>query len=191
MPIIAIGGGELKDQETLLIDQFIVKQTQKAQPRALFLPTASGDASDYVDTFNQIYGHLLGCDTRALCLTQAPSTAAMAELVEWADLIYVGGGNTRRMMSIWRQQGLDKLLTKAFEAGTVLCGLSAGAICWFEAGFSDSDSFESTGDWAFSRVEGLGLIPGMLCPHLDSENRTLPLLQNMQEEPIQALALTD
>jgi dipeptidase E len=191
MPIIAIGGGELKDQETLLIDQFIVKQTQKAQPKALFIPTASGDAPDYIDTFNQVYGQLLGCDTRALCLSQAPSMASMSDYVAWADLIYVGGGNTRRMMFQWREQGLDQLLIEAHAAGTVLSGLSAGAICWFESGFSDSDSFESTGDWSYTRIEGLGLIPGLLCPHLDSEHRALPLLQNLLARPTDALALTD
>lgn len=191
MPIIAIGGGELKDQETLLLDQFIVKQTQKAQPRALFVPTASGDAPSYIETFNQIYGLMLGCDTRALCLSREPSASAIAELVDWADLIYVGGGDTRRMMMQWREQGLDRLLIEAEASGKVLCGLSAGAICWFDSGLSDSNRFDANGDWTYTRVEGLGLVPGLLCPHLDSEQRALPLLQNLLSNPVPALALTD
>lgn len=191
MPIIAIGGGELKDQETLLLDQFIVKQTQKAQPRALFIPTASGDAPAYIEAFDQIYGLLLGCDTRALCLSGAPTQEAIADLIGWADLIYVGGGDTRTMMSQWRAHGVDTLLIQAEASGKVLCGLSAGAMCWFDTGFSDSNRFDTHGDWTFTRVGGLGLVPGMLCPHLDSEQRTLPLLQNVLAHPVQTLALTD
>lgn len=191
MPIIAIGGGELKDQETLLLDQFIVKQTQKAQPRALFIPTASGDAPGYIETFNQIYGLMLGCDTRILCLSREPSASAIAELIDWADLIYVGGGDTRRMMKQWRERGLDHLLIESEASGKLLCGLSAGAICWFDSGLSDSNRFDANGDWTFSRVDGLGLVPGLLCPHLDSEQRALPLLQNLLADPVPALALTD
>lgn len=191
MPIIAIGGGELKDQETLLLDQFIVKQTQKAQPRALFIPTASSDAPGYIEAFDQIYGLLLGCDTRALCLSRAPSPSAIADLVGWADLIYVGGGDTRFMMDQWRAHGLDRLLIDAGASGKVLCGLSAGAICWFDVGFSDSNRFDARGDWAYTRVEGLGLLPGMLCPHLDSEQRALPLMQDLLANPVQTLALTN
>lgn len=191
MPIVAIGGGEIAEGQTFNIDQFIVSHTNKPQPRALFIPTASSDAPGYIETFDRVYGQELGCHVRALTLTHTPGDAEIHEAIAWADLIYVGGGNTRKMIELWRERGVDRLLREAHEAGKMLCGLSAGAICWFEAGFSDSDSFDNDGDWAFTRVEGLGLVPGLFCPHLDSEQRTLPLLNHLAADPMPALAATD
>ena len=191
MPIVAIGGGEIAEGQTFNIDQFIVSHTHKPQPRALFIPTASNDAPGYIETFHRVYGEELGCHARALTLTDEPDDAEIVEAIDWADLIYVGGGNTRKMLKLWRERGVDQLLQQAFEADKMLCGLSAGAICWFEAGFSDSDSFEAEGDWQFTRVDGLGFVPGLFCPHLDSEQRTLPLLNHLAADPIPALAATD
>lgn len=191
MTIVAIGGGELGEGETLPIDQFIVSHTRKHQPRALFVPTASGDAPGYIETFERVYGQELGCEIRALTLFDEPGDQEVAQAIEWADLIYVGGGNTRKLMQKWRERGLDRLLTEAWHQGKMLCGLSAGAICWFEAGLSDSDRFETKENWTLTRVEALGLVPGLFCPHLDSENRTLPLLEDLERQPMAALAATD
>ena len=191
MPIVAIGGGELGDGETLAIDQFIVSHSSKPQPKALFLPTASGDAPGYIDTFERVYGQKLKCDTQSLSLSRSPSPETIADAIQWADLIYVGGGNTRRMIASWREHGVDRLLHQAWEQHKMLCGLSAGAICWFESGFSDSDSFETDGEWSFTRVEGLGFVPGLFCPHLDVEHRALPLLNHLERHPESALAATN
>ena len=150
MDIIAIGGGSLKKKETFAIDKYIVKLTGKRSPRALFIPTASIDPEDYCEVFDHIYGDLLRCRTDHLLLYRKPSDrAAAARKIKTADLIYVGGGNTLRMMKLWRRLGIDKLLINAWQQGTVLAGLSAGAICWHEWGHSDSR--------AYSGQEGLGL----------------------------------
>lgn len=170
--IVAIGGGEIGELETEAIDREIVRSTGVARPRALFVPTASNDAGPYWETFQRIYGAHLGCDTSVLrLLADPPSPDQMAEAVGAADLIYVGGGNTLRMMRRWRHLGFDRLLLDAYDKGTVLAGLSAGALCWFSHGHSDSMSFYQAEQWQYIRVRGLGLIPATACPHYDGERR--------------------
>ncbi|RKU36906.1 peptidase E [Candidatus Poribacteria bacterium] len=170
--IVAIGGGELRDLETLEIDKRIVELTGKTRPKALFIPTASGDPAGYMDTFEACYGKHLGCQTRTLALIQNPPTfERMSALVLDSDLIYVGGGNTYRMMKLWRRLGLDTVLAEAASRGIVLSGLSAGAICWFKYGHSDSRSFSSSSEWDYIRVSGLGFINAVYCPHYHVENR--------------------
>lgn len=170
--IIAIGGGELGELETEAIDREIVRSAGLARPRALFVPTASNDAEPYWETFQRIYGDHLGCETSVLRLIgERPSFARMANAVDAADVIYVGGGNTLRMMRRWRHLGFDRLLRKAHTRGTVMAGLSAGALCWFAWGHSDSMSFYRPDQWDYIRVRGLGLIPMTACPHYDGERR--------------------
>ena len=170
--IVALGGGEIKDLETLEIDKRIVELTGKTRPKALFIPTASGDPTGYMDTFAACYGKRLGCQTRTLSLIQTPPAfEEMSALVLDSDLIYVGGGNTYRMMKIWRRLGLDTVLAEAASRGIVLSGLSAGAICWFRYGHSDSRSFSSSSEWNYIRVSGLGFVNAVYCPHYHFENR--------------------
>ncbi|MDE0683855.1 MAG: Type 1 glutamine amidotransferase-like domain-containing protein, partial [Candidatus Poribacteria bacterium] len=96
--IVAIGGGEIREMETAAIDKRIVELTGKTQPKALFIPTASGDAPGYIDTFEMVYGRHFGCQTRTLELTQnPPAFEEMSALVLDSDLVYVGGGNTYKM----------------------------------------------------------------------------------------------
>ena len=170
--IVAIGGGELKTLETTDIDKGIIELTGKTRPKALFIPTASGDADGYVETFEACYGQHFGCQTRVLKLIQnPPAFAEMSALVLDSDLIYVGGGNTYRMMKIWRRLGLDTVLAEAASRGIVLSGLSAGAICWFKYGHSDSRSFSENVAWDYIRVSGLGFINAVYCPHYHREAR--------------------
>jgi dipeptidase E len=174
--IVAIGGGELKKLETLSIDRRIVALTGKRRPEALFLPTASGDPDKYIDTFRRVYGGKLGCKVGVLKLVERPpGHRETAERVLGADLVYVGGGNTYRMMRIWRRLGVDELLRKAAGRGVVLSGLSAGAICWFRSGHSDSRSFSGRADWDYIRVRGLGLVGATFCPHYHVEKREASL----------------
>jgi len=172
MDIIAIGGGSLKEKQTLPIDSFIVRLAGRKKPRALFIPTASNDLQDYCEAFDRIYGDLLGCSTDHLLLYRRPGDRNSADRKIWsADLIYVGGGNTLRMMKMWRRIGIDKLLINAGKRGTVLAGVSAGAICWHEWGHSDSRAYSGKEDWSYIKVRSLGLRRGLYCPHLDSEKR--------------------
>ena len=170
--IVAIGGGEIRELETVAIDKRIVELTGKTQPKALFIPTASSDAPGYIDTFKKVYGEHFGCQTRTLTLIQnPPAFDEMSALVLDSDLVYVGGGNTYKMMKLWRRLGLDTVLAEAASRGIVLSGLSAGAICWFRYGHSDSRSFSSNADWDYIRVRGLGFINAVYCPHYHVEKR--------------------
>ncbi len=184
--IIAMGGGEMRVGETLPLDQQVVFHTGKSSPKALFIPTASSDAVDYYGTFRAMYSEKLGCETDVLYLIREnPTFAEIESKIAWADLVYVGGGNTLKMMRRWRKLGVDGLLKNAHQNGTVMAGLSAGAICWFAYGHSDSRSFSGKSDWQHIRVRGLGLVNALYCPHLDSENRTLPMHEMMKKYPQQ------
>ena len=170
--IVAIGGGELNMLETADIDKRIIELTGKTRPKALFIPTASGEPDGYVETFEACYGKHFGCQTRVLKLIQnPPAFEEISALVLDSDLIYVGGGNTYRMMKIWRRLKLDTVLAEAASRGIVLSGLSAGAICWFKYGHSDSRSFSSRVAWDYIRVSGLGFINAVYCPHYHHEAR--------------------
>lgn len=155
--IVVIGGGELIELETLEIDRKVVQLTQKAKPKALFIPTASSDATGYCDTFSKVYGDILGCETSHLLLvSQTYTHDEITDLITAADLIYVGGGNTRKMLEIWKNTGVDTLLKEAYSSGTVLAGLSAGSICWFEYGHSDSEAFDDQGNGSISSLKPWG-----------------------------------
>ena len=173
MKIIAIGGGKLGLRQTLPIDRFIVGLTRKKRPRALFIPTASGDDAKYCEIFDRIYGRKLNCQVDCLkLLGRHGERRKLAGRILAADLIYVGGGNTMRMMKLWRKIGVDKLLKRAGKQGTILAGLSAGAICWHRWGHSDSMSFSADDrPWSHIRVRSLDFIPYLYCPHLDGEKR--------------------
>ena len=180
--IVAIGGGEISEQETEAIDRRIIALTGKTQPKALFIPTASSDAPGYIETFEAYYGGHFGCQTRHLKLTQdPPAFDEMSALVLDSDLVYVGGGNTFGMMKLWRRLGLDIVLAEAASRGIVLSGLSAGAICWFRYGHSDSQSFSSNPKWDYIRVRGLGFVKAVYCPHYHFEGRETGFAQMIEK----------
>jgi len=169
--IVAIGGGDIRKNTTLAIDKEIVRLSGKRHPRFLFLPTASSDSKSYWDFVNT-YFTKLGYKTDVLFLvTGRPTQYEIKRKISSANIIYVGGGNTLKMMNIWRRQRVDTMLRAAFKRGAVLSGLSAGSICWFDAGHSDSMSYYSPKKWDYIRVTGLGLIKGIHCPHFESATR--------------------
>ena len=164
--IVGIGGGDMAALETLELERRVVELSGKEQPRALFIPTASSDSVERWNVFKSIYRARLGCQTEVLyLLNRNPSQHELQDRLLSADVIYVGGGNTLKMMRRWRRLGVDGLLTAAYERGTVLAGRSAGMICWFKYGHSDSMSFYRGAGWSYVRVRGLGLIDGFACPH--------------------------
>ena len=176
--IVAIGGGNIRKNETLLIDQQIVCVSGKAQPKLLFIPTANLDDAGYVKTIHEHFTKL-GCVVDELCLiTQKPSLEEIKTKIASADIIYVGGGNTLRMMKLWRKLGVDKLLQQAQIQGKVLCGVSAGSICWFSFGNSDSRKFKNP-QADYIKVTGLGFIEALHCPHFDSESERKQSLKKM------------
>ncbi len=163
--IVCIGGGELKTGETLAIDEYIAEEAKKiaGDRRAcgLFLPTASHDCMPYYNTFHKVYTGKFGLKTDvALTVGREWDRDKMREKFARADFLYVGGGNTVFMLEEWERSGLLRLIEEAYERGALLCGLSAGAICWFEEMYSDS---VVEGEYAMYR--GLGWLKGKISPH--------------------------
>ena len=169
--IIAIGGGEVSQNQTYEIDKFIVESSGKEKPNFLFIPTASKDAEPYIRTINALY-QSLGCKTDTLHLSNVEvKREEVNQKIECADIIYVGGGNTAYMMEVWKEYAVDKALLRAYKSGKVLAGLSAGSICWFIAGHSDSEFIEDIENPKHKWVKGLGIIPYLHCPHYDEPER--------------------
>ena len=183
--IVAIGGGEIAQHETLAIDKEIIRLSGKKRPTVLFIPTASSDAQGYIDTFTDYYGKFLNCNVNVLKLiNQHIDAKEISEKIFSSDIIYVGGGNTLMMMTLWRKLGIDKMLKKAYTEGIVLCGISAGAICWFKFGNSDSRRFKNS-KAPLIKVSGLSLLDGLLCPHYHSikyDKDRVPSLKEMMEK---------
>lgn len=190
--IIAIGGGDFKANKTLSIDREIVRTANTQHPRLLFVPTASHDDLAYAKAITKHFSDL-GCTVETLLLwKERPDHLELAARFDTADIIYVGGGNTLKMMNRWRKLGVDKLLTHARERGVVLSGVSAGSICWFSYGSSDSRK-DKDPDADYVKVAGLGFINALHCPHYDSELARRASLQQMMRKfkDIVAIALDD
>lgn len=189
--ILAIGGGNIKKGKTVAIDKEIVRCANKTHPVLLFIPTASSDNKEYADAVKHYFNDL-GCtvDTLWLC-KEKPSYQELSAKILGADIIYVGGGNTLKMMRRWRFLGVDKLLRQAHDKGTVLCGVSAGSICWFNAGNSDSRK-DNNPAADYIKVTALGFIDALHCPHYDSESeRKESVKKMMQQESGVGIALQD
>ncbi len=163
---IALLGGGFSDDPDPLIDDFVLVSTGRARPRVCFLPTASGDSAGYVERFHAAFDGR-DCEPAVLPLFRRTHQDLRA-LVLGQDVLYVGGGNTANMLAVWRVHGMDAILREAYDAGVLLCGISAGAACWLDACLTDS-----FGPLAPLR-DGLGLLPGSLCPHYDSEGDRRP-----------------
>ena len=172
--IVAMGGGGFSDDDPLL-DDFILGLTGKERPRVCFVPTASGDAAAYIERFYAAFTRR-SCEPTHLSLFQLPYPA-VGDILRSHDVIYVGGVSTANMLAIWRLHGLDETLRHAWERGVVVAGISAGGLCWFEAGVTDSLSPELV-PWR----GGLGLVPGSFCPHYDGEPNRRPAYHRFVRE---------
>ncbi len=156
-----MGGGGFSMDDNPLLDQYIIDSAGKPNPKICFLPTASGDSDGYRLEFYKGLSKL-NCRLTDLQLFRR-TISDLTEFVCSQDIIYVGGGSTANMLTVWKTHGLDSALKIAYEKGTVLAGLSAGSICWFEEGVTDS-----LGP-GFKKFNCLGFLEGSNCPHYDSE----------------------
>jgi peptidase E len=184
--IIALGGGGFSmEPENPALDRYILQQTGQARPKVCFFPHATDDAVRYVRNFYEAFTRL---DVRPSALSLFnPPTADLASFLLEQDVIYVGGGNTKSMLALWREWGVDTILRTAWENGIVLAGISAGAICWFEQGLTDSIP------GPYTALKCLGFLPGSCSPHYDGEVQRRPRFhQLLAEGKIQpGLALDD
>ncbi len=163
--IVAFGGGGFSmESGNPLLDDYVLSLTGSARPRVCFLPTASGDADHYVVRFYRAFG-ADRCDPSHISLfRREQGPADIAEHLLSQDLIYVGGGSVISLLGVWRAHGIDGTLRAAWERGVVLCGLSAGSLCWFADAVTGFHG-------AARRVAGLGLLPFSNCVHYEREGR--------------------
>lgn len=176
--ILGIGGGDLNSYTNLSYHRLIVKMAQAeiSQPTALFVPTASNDDPAQYEIFKKIYGHGLGCKTDQILLMDNPmSLKEIGEKIRKANIIFVGPGNSLMMMRRFRHLDVAPLLYKAYQRGTIMAGIGAGASCWFRFAHSDAMSFyrsKQKGNWKFIRVKCLGLVDRiMLSPYYQNPER--------------------
>jgi dipeptidase E len=161
--IVAFGGGGFSmERGNTLLDDYVLALTGKERPKVCFLPTASGDADHYIVRFYRAFG-AVRCEPSHVSLFRREQAAGdMHEELLASDLIYVGGGSVISMLGAWRAHGLDVTLRQAWERGVVLCGLSAGSLCWFAEAVT---AFHGPA----RAVRGLGFLPFSNCVHFDAE----------------------
>lgn len=180
--LVAIGGGEngrylsngkYREYETEPMDKEIIKLTGKDKPNYLFIVHAQPFNNDieegYFKTMKRIYGDMFGCNCMDLKSDELNTMAIVKEKIKWADIIYEGGGDTLKMINLWKKTGFDKVLLKAYNDGKVICGISAGAVCWFNS--CNSDSKINNDDITFSSIDCLNWINAYITPHVDENGR--------------------
>jgi len=169
--LIVLGGGGFSADKNRAIDRHFLAQTARARPRVLFIGTASGDAESYRRRF---YAAMAKLDCRPAHLSLfEPPPGDLAAFVLAHHAIFVGGGNTRSLLALWREWKLDEILRHAYDRGTVIGGVSAGLICWFDWGVTDSIP------GALTPLRCLGWLPGSACPHYDAEKARRPTFRRL------------
>ncbi len=173
--IIAIGGGEIKNKTTLEIDRYVAELAKahagEIRANALFMGTASHDSMPYFNSFRKTYTSVFDIKAEvALMVYGEMNVDRIAQKIKKADCIYIGGGDTLYMLDKWAELGIDKLLIDAYNNGTIICGLSAGAICWFKDMYTDYEIMRGkSADYVLKK--GLGVLDGCMCPHFDDREK--------------------
>ena len=169
--IVAIGGGGFgRNPNEAIIENYILNLSDSKKPNITFFPTASAENSDYIVNFYTAFSNL-NCNAKHISLFK--NTPNLDSIVNESDIIYIGGGNTKSMLAVFREWNLDKLLLKAYKEGKVLAGVSAGAICWFNQGITDS--------WedGLRVLDCMGILEGVCCPHYDGEVNRKPSVEKL------------
>jgi peptidase E len=162
------GGGFTMEPDNPRLDDFVLSLTRRQPARVCFMPTASADCATTIVRFYRAFSSRSVASDLTLfdspVLPRRPARSAdISSFVADQDVIYVGGGNTANMLALWRAHGVDLALRDAWMNGAVLAGVSAGMLCWFSGGVTDSfGGFELLRD-------GLGLVDAVACPHWDGE----------------------
>jgi dipeptidase E len=172
--IVAMGGGgfSMEPRNPMLDDFVLGLARRKRRPRVCFVGTASGDSDSYLRRFHTAFPPSRAAATHLTFFERTVSV--LKTFVMEQDVIYVGGGSSANMLAVWRLHGFDRVLRMAWNAGVVMAGISAGAICWFEDGITDSFGMPFRG-----LKDGLGFLRGACCPHYDGEPERRPVLRRL------------
>ena len=174
--IVAIGGGGFgRSLGNLKIEKYIISLISKKRPKICFIPTASGDSNLYKLNFYRAFSKL---DCISSHIDFFSRTENLEEKVLTQDIIYVGGGNTKSMLAVWKDWNLHNILKNAYKNGIVMSGVSAGAICWFDKGVTDSFAKE------LAILDCLGIINENACPHFDEEKEREPYVNDVINKDI-------
>lgn len=194
--IMAIGGGENGRQlpdgtfapyNTKSIDEEIVKLSNKSNPNFLFINHAMESLEiqeSYFQTMKKIYGDKLNCNCRDLKSNELIDLETVKEKINWADIIYEGGGDTEYMINLWKETGFDRILYDAWNEGKIISGISAGAICWFASGNSDTID-------GFTSLECLNWYNYYVTPHANEEGRTETTKEHLKEKDTVGILLSN
>lgn len=195
--IIAIGGGEngridengkKLDYETFEIDKEIVKLTNKDKPNFLFICHSfsfSLEIQDsYFETMKKIYGDMFGCNCKHLRSDELDNINIVKEKVDWADIIYEGGGDTDSMVKLWKKTKFDQILYDAWQDGKVICGISAGAVCWFNSCNSDNED-------GFEVIKCLNWFNLFITPHVNEKGRYESTKEQLNNNDMVGLLLSN
>ena len=169
--IVAIGGGGFsRNNRSYLIEKYILNLSEKNCPNICFLPTATGDNDSYIVRFYSIF-NTLNCQPSHIEFFKR--TTNIKNHILGQDIVFVGGGNTKSMLAIWNDWGMVDLLHNAYNEGVIMSGVSAGAICWFTNGITDS--WEND----LRILPCLDFISGTCCPHYDEEPSRIPYVKKI------------
>lgn len=201
--IVAIGGGEngrMKADgtrypyETGPMDREIIRLTGKKKPNFLLIAHSQPPEREafYFETMKDLYGGRYGCPCKNLLAKDLTRENSVREWIDWADIIYEGGGDTAAMLDWWRKTGFDQVLYDAWQTGKVLCGVSAGANCWFSLCSSDSLKIQRNDESApYIKVRGLGFFPALYTPHCNENGRLSSAKEMLKEENLAGLAFSN
>lgn len=200
--IVAIGGGEngrLRSDgtralyETAPMDKEIIRLTGKEKPNFLMLAHSQilENQEGYFRCMEDIYNKRYDCSCKDLKSSDLANKEKVQELIDWADIIYEGGGNTLDMIKLWKDTGFDKVLRKAWEDGKVMCGVSAGANCWFSECSSDSLKILYGDDQPLIGMECLGFIKGLFVPHCDEPGRKESVKELLKDREVIGILMSN
>ena len=172
--IVAIGGGGFgRTISSCLIEKYILSLSKKAYPRICFLPTATGDNDTYIVRFYSVFSRF---NCKPTHIEFFKRTIDLNDHIMNQDIVFVGGGNTKSMLAVWSEWGMNNILKKAYDKGIIMSGVSAGSICWFARGITDS------WDKQLRILPCLDFIEGTCCPHYDEEPARIPFVNKIVSE---------
>ncbi|WP_338776934.1 Type 1 glutamine amidotransferase-like domain-containing protein [Metabacillus sp. FJAT-52054] len=187
MRLVLIGGGYAREDDQFPINQRLAELTGKENPDVLFIPTASADDEDYINEFLGVFENRLTCRVSVLRMRSLiPSDSEVKKAFHAADLIYLGGGNYLNMMERWKKWKIDYHLTQALQTNTLIAGISAGAICWFNSGLRSD--YEGDG---YMESEGWHIIDAVFCPHYNQPERADAFYSLMEQSDRKGIAIED
>lgn len=200
--IVAIGGGEngrtLENSkktiyDTKTIDEQIIVLTKKKTPNFLFLAHTMSFSLEieesYYQTMKKIYKDMFNCNSRILKSSDLDNKEKVSEFISWADIIYEGGGDTKIMLDLWKKTGFDKILYNAWNMGKVICGISAGAVCYFNS--CNSDYYDKNNKMSFENIKCLNWFNAYITPHYDESGRKLSSKKHLKETGLVGIMLSN